>query len=107
MSVLFLFVLIGGGHVMKINDSQRLASLQAYRTGTQPKDAARGVKGSGVVRKDDVQISFAAKELLQEAQAGQQTDRAQKLEQLRAAVENGSYKVDAEKIAEKLLKYLK
>ena len=92
---------------MKINESQRLASLQAYRAGTQPKEAVRGGKGNGVVRKDDVQISFAAKELLQEAQAGNSAERAQKLEQLRTAVQDGTYRVDAEKIAEKLLKYLK
>jgi len=89
---------------MKINESGRLSSIQAYRAGQQAKDAkAAASKG---VQKDNVVISAEAKELL-EAQRTGNAERAERVEALKQAVQTGTYHVSADKLAEKLLPYLK
>ncbi|WP_199616764.1 flagellar biosynthesis anti-sigma factor FlgM [Paenibacillus alkalitolerans] len=89
---------------MKINESGRLSSLNAYRNNVNAKDAK--ASGKSLKAKDDVHISAEAKELL-EAQRTGDTERAQRLEQLKSSVQAGTYHVDAHRIAEKLLPYLK
>jgi len=90
---------------MKINESQRLSSLQAYRAGIQAKEA-KSSSGSKGAAKDDVRISPEAKGLL-EAQRLSASDREEKLEALKASVQSGTYRISAEQVAEKLYPYLK
>jgi len=91
---------------MKINESGRITSVNAYRNGYQNQDSRIAGKGKQANMKDNVQISPEALEML-EAERANQGDRAERLEQLRASVQNGTYRVDAEKLAEKLLPFFK
>lgn len=89
---------------MKINEPGRLSSIQAYRAGIQSKEA-KAAAGKGV-QKDNVVISAEAKELL-EAQRVGGAERAERVEALKQSVQAGTYHVSAERLAEKLLPYLK
>lgn len=89
---------------MKINESGRLSSLQAYRAGAQSKEM-KTQAGKGM-QKDNVRISPEAKQLL-EAQRTGESSRTERIEELKQSVQAGTYRVSAEKLAEKLLPYLK
>lgn len=90
---------------MKINEVSRIRQVNAYRNNQQSKPS--GEQGKKV--KDEVVISSEAKELLdsQKTGAAYQTVSTQRLDELKHAVQTGTYHVDAHKIAEKLLPYLK
>ena len=91
---------------MKINDINRIGAVNPYR-----KQVAGGPTGQ-VEKKgkaqDGVQFSEEAMKLL-ESQGAASVDptRAAKLADLKEAVATGTYKVDAGKVAEKLLPYLR
>ncbi|GFZ97600.1 hypothetical protein GCM10008018_49820 [Paenibacillus marchantiophytorum] len=87
---------------MKINDNQRVGAINPYKkAGDAAFTQAAGKKGKP---KDQVEISAEAKELLGASRTEEQTLR---IEQLKTSVASGTYHVDAGKIAEKLLPYLK
>ncbi|MFD2671994.1 flagellar biosynthesis anti-sigma factor FlgM [Marinicrinis sediminis] len=89
---------------MKINDVHRTGAVQRYqnqKAGTEGQ--ATGKKGKA---KDSLQISEAAKELLQ-VRGSEHANRSEKMEALKEAVQSGQYQVDAEKVAEKMLQYFK
>ncbi|CAM4390289.1 flagellar biosynthesis anti-sigma factor FlgM [Paenibacillus alkaliterrae] len=87
---------------MKINETNRIGAHHHY----QKQNEAR-VSGVNKARqKDEVQISAAAKEMLTTSQA-QDPERSKQIEQLKRSVASGTYYVEAGKIAEKLLPYLK
>jgi len=90
---------------MKINDSQRIGAVNPYKKTTD----ARSTNASGRKDKpkDQVEISSEAKELLG-AQGGVRTEEQQaRIQALKESVSSGTYVVDAGKVAEKLLPYLK
>ncbi|WP_274362503.1 flagellar biosynthesis anti-sigma factor FlgM [Paenibacillus thermotolerans] len=89
---------------MKINESGRITSLNAYRNNVSARDSK--VAGKSSSARDGVQISAEAKELL-EAQRNSGAERAERIQELKAQVQSGTYHVDAGRIAEKLLPYLK
>jgi negative regulator of flagellin synthesis FlgM len=87
---------------MKINDINRAGSINSYRNQSQSgKGIAPHNKGNA---KDEVYISEAAKQLL----GSQAVDpaRAERVADLKNEVSTGTYYVDANKVAEKLLPYL-
>lgn len=88
---------------MKINESGRVNAVQNYRK-------AQGIDGANAVgkknRKDEVVISSQAKELL-EAQASNQVEMSERLQRIKASIEDGTYTIDAHKLADKLYPYLK
>jgi negative regulator of flagellin synthesis FlgM len=94
---------------MKINEIQRIGAAGSYKRAGERQTAA--VSGPGNKRKDEVQISREAKELHGASGAAPQTPvadpRRQKLEELKRAVEEGTYRVDSRKLAAKLFPYLK
>lgn len=90
---------------MKINETGRLSSIQAYRNQAQAAKEAQQVTKSKQAR-DNVKISEEAKKLL-ETQRAQANDRTERIEQLKKQVQSGTYKVSAEKLAEKLWPFLK
>ncbi|BBI36152.1 hypothetical protein KCTCHS21_55510 [Cohnella abietis] len=87
---------------MKINDSQRIS---AYRTYQQQSDT-RTNQSTGKRRKDEVQFSAEAMELLG-AQRADEPNRAQRIESLKNEVSAGTYEVDAGKLVEKLLPFFR
>ena len=90
---------------MKVNEPGRVSSIQAYRSQSQAaKDAKHPAKGKAA--KDNVNISEEAMKLL-EAQRSDASDRTERLERLKQEVQSGTYRVSAEKLAEKLWPFLK
>jgi negative regulator of flagellin synthesis FlgM len=89
---------------MKINDIHRAGAVHSYRNQTTSQ-STKGVDKKE--KKDEVRISSEAKELLDAKAASAADPRGQKLEQLKQSVSSGTYHVEAGKVAEKLLPYLK
>lgn len=88
---------------MKINESQHISNIQrAYGKFKGNNDS----KSGALKRKDEVSISSEALELLQ-TQKLSQSEKTQKLEELKLSVAAGTYSVDAGKLAEKLLPFLR
>lgn len=87
---------------MKINETNRIGGTNPYQKQTEVR--ADGAKKAR--QKDQVQISAAAKEMLTFSQA-QGAERSKQIERLKNEVASGTYHVEAGKIAEKLLPYLK
>ncbi|RCW44820.1 flagellar biosynthesis anti-sigma factor FlgM [Paenibacillus prosopidis] len=87
---------------MKINEPKRIGALNPY----QKMNESRTSGANKAHKKDEVQISAAAKEMLTTSQANS-AERSQRIEQLKKSVASGTYHVEAGKIAEKLLPYLK
>lgn len=79
-------------------------------TGTNPyqknqaktNDIAKSTKS-----KDQLTISAEAKALLEEVNSQHRLERQAKVEQLKDQISTGKYKIDAEKIADKLLEWWK
>jgi negative regulator of flagellin synthesis FlgM len=97
---------------MKINEPSRVGAINPYNK-QQDSKVTRQDRDK-VKQKDEVQISPEAKELreLQELQAASgnkpvSAARLQELQELKQQVSTGTYHVDAGKIAEKLLPYMK
>jgi negative regulator of flagellin synthesis FlgM len=86
---------------MKINDTQRAHSVNVYRR-AQGTVASGGTGSKGKI--DEVQISSEAKRLLG---AQNSEEHLKRIEDLKQSVSTGTYHVDAGKIADKLLPYLK
>ncbi|MBU6145929.1 MAG: flagellar biosynthesis anti-sigma factor FlgM [Paenibacillaceae bacterium] len=89
---------------MKINDWQRLTSTSNTRS-VSSKDATEpSGTASGAQRKDAIVLSVQARELLEAQKTG--NTRAEQVDNLRIAVEHGTYKIDAHTLAEKLMRHL-
>lgn len=86
---------------MKIDETPRLGALRAY--GQMAERRAEGAVGK--TRKDEVQISAEAKQLL-DARELQEAERSRRLETLKREIASGTYYVEAGKIAERLLPFL-
>jgi len=88
---------------MKIHDTQRIV---AYRTYQQSLDQ-RVSNTVGQRRKDEVKFSAEAMQLLGSRMHTQETDRAERIEQLKNAVSAGTYRVPDHVLAEKLLPFIR
>ncbi|MFD0673639.1 flagellar biosynthesis anti-sigma factor FlgM [Cohnella sp. GCM10027633] len=87
---------------MKINDTQRIGAYRTY----QQQSEARTSQAEGKKRKDEVQFSPEAMQLLG-AQRSDEPSRAKRIEELKQEVSTGTYNVDAGKLAEKLLPFVR
>ena len=88
---------------MKINDSNRINGVSnQYKIQHELRSESIKTKR----RKDEVQISAAAKEMLSSSQV-MTPERAKHIAELKQSVSSGTYHVEAGKIAEKLLPYLR
>jgi len=87
---------------MKINDINSVASVnKSYQNQVEHRQ-----QSSKTAKKDQVQISQAAQELLESSRA-ESTERAEQIKALKQAVQTGTYHVEAGKLAEKLLPFFK
>ncbi|MGF9857307.1 flagellar biosynthesis anti-sigma factor FlgM [Priestia endophytica] len=86
---------------MKINPFHS-SGMNPYQNQTEKQ---RQVERTSVTRCDEVQISTQAKEL--QKTNNFQNERADKIERLKNQVQNGTYKVDAHKVASSLVDYYK
>jgi negative regulator of flagellin synthesis FlgM len=82
---------------MKINDVQRIGSVNPYKSMDVALTKSEGKKQK---KQDEVNISSEAKELQNISNPNSQ------VEKLRQSYKTGTYHVDASKIAEKLLPYI-
>jgi negative regulator of flagellin synthesis FlgM len=85
---------------VKINDINRLGAVNPYHSANNQRTETSGRKR----QKDELHISTEAKELLSQALINN-PEREKKIGQLKEAVSTGNYKVDAGKVAEKLLPF--
>lgn len=82
---------------MKINPINRIdVTYQAYQKNNQPNRTEENKK----IQADKVELSS-------EAQLQIQKEKEAKIEQLKNQIANGTYKVDSEKLADKLLTFWK
>ncbi|KRE97965.1 flagellar biosynthesis anti-sigma factor FlgM [Paenibacillus sp. Soil766] len=89
---------------MKINDNKRIGAMNPYNKANENRSA--GQVGKKDKPKDQIEISSEAKELLSTSGITKTPEHLSRLEELRDSVNAGTYRVDARKIAEKLLPYL-
>ena len=93
-----------GWFYMRINEPNRTGMINAYnKTGATP------VSKSGKISmgKDEVKISTEAMEMLKQVEDPNAPARREKVEQLRKQIEEGTYHVPSEKIADKFLSFWK
>lgn len=104
LTIGFLFVLVSREEVrnMKINDVNRIGSLNPYRNNMPDNLSSVGSKGK---KKDEVQISDEAKRLL-ESQSAVDPSRIKQIADLKDAVSTGTYIVESGKVADSLWPYL-
>lgn len=88
---------------MKINDSNRINGV-TNQYNVQNNKRLKELESKQ--RKDEVRISPEAMEMLSSSQGGC-VERAKQIAELKQSVSSGAYHVEAGKIAEKLLPYLK
>ncbi|MNW26085.1 anti-sigma28 factor FlgM [compost metagenome] len=86
---------------MKINETNRINAINPYQ---RNQETGRQEEQKKSRRKDEVSFSPEAMEMLQRSN---DTDRAERIKELKAQVSSGTYHVDASKIANKLLPYFK
>ncbi|QHT63453.1 flagellar biosynthesis anti-sigma factor FlgM [Paenibacillus lycopersici] len=87
---------------MKINQSQRIGAVNPYQKQNDPQTEGLSRKR----KKDEVQISAEAQEMLSTSRAND-PERTKRIDELKDSVRSGTYHVESGKIAEKLLPYLK
>lgn len=92
--------------MLKINETQRINAVNSYKQNHHANPNVAGKKGK---RRDEVQISAEAQELLgtQRTHTQDQEVRKTRLHELKQSVDAGTYHRDARQIAEKLLPYIK
>lgn len=91
---------------MRINETNRAGMINAYNNTTRSA-APQGKKPS--LGKDQVQISEEALEMLRHGEDTEETQQArkQRINEIKHAIEEGTYKVPSEKVAEKFLSFWK
>jgi negative regulator of flagellin synthesis FlgM len=85
---------------MKINETQRIGAVNPY----QKQNEQRTENANRKRQTDNVQISAEAQEMLSRVN---NSDRSKRIDDLKESVSSGTYHVEAGKIAEKLLPFLK
>ncbi|MED4911315.1 flagellar biosynthesis anti-sigma factor FlgM [Brevibacillus centrosporus] len=87
---------------MRINEPNRVGMINAYnKTG----NAHVGKTGKIPMGKDEVNISTEALEMLKQVEDPDSPQRREKVDQLKKQVEEGTYRVSSDKIAEKFLSF--
>jgi negative regulator of flagellin synthesis FlgM len=95
---------------MKINDQQKLLELYAQTQATQNQQQNRAAEAGSQApaQGDRVQISNGSKFLqkVNEAMKAEDPQRAERLQMIKEQVQNGTYEVDPEKVANAMMKDL-
>ena len=89
---------------MRINEPNRVGMINAYnKSGNTPV----GKSGKIPMGKDEVNISTEALEMQRQVEDPNSPQRREKVDQLKKQVEEGSYRVSSDKLAEKFLSFWK
>lgn len=89
---------------MKINETGRIGAINSYQRNIE---SGRQNEDKKTRRKDEVSISSEAMEMLQASDRNVNSERVQKIQDLKQQVSTGTYQIDSGKIAEKLMPYFK
>jgi len=87
---------------MKINEVGRISVYRAYQQQTEQRTGS----AAGKRRKDEVAFSAEALELLKARKNMDDPERMKRIEQLKAEVSAGTYRVDTAKLAEKIAPFV-
>lgn len=87
---------------MKINETQRIGAMNPYQKQNEQRPGGAERKK----KTDEVQISAEAQEMLTSSRSGD-PERSKLIDELKKSVSTGTYHVEAGKIAEKLLPFLR
>lgn len=90
--------------VMRINETGRVGAINSYQRNIESGQKIEEKKNR---RKDEVSISAEAMEMLQATERSSNSERIQHIQDLKQQVSSGTYDVDNNKLAEKLLPYFK
>ncbi|WP_339060500.1 flagellar biosynthesis anti-sigma factor FlgM [Tepidibacillus marianensis] len=85
---------------MRINDINRIQGMNPYQKANQKRDELKKTDA----KKDQISISEEAKELLGKTK---EMTHQQKIDQIKEQINNGTYKVDSEQVAKKILDWYK
>jgi len=96
---LTIVIKLQGGIIVKIT-SFGMNSVNPYNKQQKNLKAA---ESKGAPSTDKIEISSAAKEM--STSSTYSAERAQKLQKLKEQIQSGEYQVDAQKVAENMLKY--
>ncbi|MBB3110498.1 negative regulator of flagellin synthesis FlgM [Paenibacillus phyllosphaerae] len=88
---------------MKINDTRRISGVNPYQKQNEAKAAATTERKR---QTDEVKISAEAMEMLSHSRLND-ADRTQRIQELKNQVSSGTYKVDADKLADKVLPFIR
>lgn len=93
---------------MRIEGNQSIQSIKAYQQNRQTSSSGNKPSGTQNTR-DEVNISQEAKALLQQHTVRDVTspERSERINQLKDAVQNGTYHVDSRQVVEKMIQYWK
>ncbi|BCJ87862.1 flagellar biosynthesis anti-sigma factor FlgM [Effusibacillus dendaii] len=86
---------------MKVNENGGVNSVQPYKKATAYSKTEKYVAGDG--RTDELSISSEAMELSRDRTNAVERER---VEQIKQAVQSGTYTIDVHKIADKMARYL-
>jgi len=89
---------------MRVNEPNRTGMINAYNKASKAQTVSDAKVKMG---KDEVQISTEALELLKQVEATEEPVRKDKVNELKQQIENGTYHVSSDKIAEKFLSFWK
>lgn len=89
---------------MKVNEPGRVGNINPYQRNIETRDNHVDKKK---FQKDQVSISTEAQEMLDAHSQVQDPKRAERIQELKESVSTGNYKVDANKLVEKLMPYFK
>lgn len=88
---------------LKINETSRIGAINQYMRNTDAKSGNVSKKA----RMDEVSISPEAMEMLDAQERASKTGKSERIADLKKSVATGTYHVDADKIAEKLLPHFR
>lgn len=87
---------------MKIHDNQRAAYIQSQKRGVSQQHAQTTGLNKSEPTQDQVKISTEALQL-RELSGMSDVEKSKQLDQIREAVQTGSYQVDAKQVAAKIV----
>jgi negative regulator of flagellin synthesis FlgM len=90
---------------MKINGTNSVGAVNQYKKSLEA--LANSATGKTGKKKDQVEISSEAKELLESLNLSATEHSKEKIDALKSSVSAGNYKVDARALAEKLFPFIK
>ncbi|TYP75720.1 flagellar biosynthesis anti-sigma factor FlgM [Paenibacillus methanolicus] len=88
---------------MKINDMRRISGVNPYQKQNEVRATANADRKQ---QKDEVKFSAEAMEMLSTSRSND-AERTQRIQELKAQVASGTYNVDAGKLADKVLPFIR